>query len=255
MENFALLNFDAPRILNKLVDWIRHLFKENGKDSPAVIGISGGKDSAVVAALSVRALGSERVIGVSMPNGNTGGMDMADLLVAHLGIQFYILPIEGANNQIISSLKNDLNIKVSGQTRINLPARLRMAALYAFSQSFNGRVSNNSNLSEDWIGYATRWGDMAGDFAPLAAFTASEVQALGFALGLPKELIGQAPADGLRGQSDEEHFGFTYAILDRYIRTGEIEDEAIRKKIDRLHRESRFKYDSIPSFPYKPENN
>ena len=123
-----------------------------------------------------------------------------------------------------------------------------MATLYAVSQCFNGRVANTCNLSEDWVGYSTRYGDAAGDFSPLAKITVTELKEIGRLLGLPIDLVDKTPIDGLCGKTDEENLGFTYAMLDKYIRTGEIEDNEIKAKIDRLHKMNLFKLQMMPMF-------
>ncbi|MBO4433632.1 MAG: NAD(+) synthase [Clostridia bacterium] len=236
--------FDAQKVKNDCVEWIREFFRENGEGCNAVIGISGGKDSSVVAALCVEALGSERVIGVLMPNGEQVDIDMAKLLVSHLGIRHFVVNIKDA----VEGLTNSVPFELSDQSRVNLPPRIRMATLYAVSQSNNGRVANTCNLSEDYVGYSTRYGDAAGDFSPCANLTVQEVKAIGRVLGLPEVLIEKVPIDGLCGKTDEENLGFTYAELDRYIREGKIENEATKKRIDRLHKINEFKLKLMPSF-------
>ena len=143
--------------------------------------------------------------------------------------------------------------KFDGQAKVNLPPRLRMSVLYAVSQTVNGRVANTCNLSEDWVGYSTRYGDCAGDFSPLSNLTVQEVKAVGRTLGLPAMFVDKVPIDGLCGRTDEDNLGFTYAVLDRYIREGICEDQQIREKIDRMHRMNLFKLQLMPSFPYEPE--
>lgn len=246
--------FDAKKVKNECVAWIRDWFEENGPGRNAVIGISGGKDSSIVAALCVEALGKDRVIGVLMPQ-NVPPVEEAHLLCDFLGIRKYICPIRLAVDEMEDSLQTALSdgenaIEISGQTRINLPARIRMAMLYAVSQSVNGRVSNNCNLSEDWVGYSTRWGDSVGDFSPLCHLTVTEVKEIGYALNLPPQLIERAPDDGLCGKTDEDNLGFTYEVLDRYIRTGICEDQATKQRIDALHRKNRFKLEPVPAFRY-----
>ena len=237
--------FQAEKITEQCVQWIRTFFADNGKDCNAIVGISGGKDSSVVAALCAEALGKERVIGVLMPCGQQSDIDMAYLLVDHLGIRRLEINIE---KTVAAALESLGDIPVTTQTRINLPPRIRMATLYAVGQSMNGRVANTCNLSEDYVGYATRYGDGAGDFSPLAHLTVTEVRAIGRALALPQVLIDKPPIDGLCGKTDEENLGFTYDVLDRYIRTGEIEDMEICKKINRLHRQNLFKLLPMPAF-------
>ncbi len=236
--------FDPVKVKNDCVAWIRQFFEENGKGCNAVVGISGGKDSSVVAALCAEALGRDRVIGVLMPCGVQHDIDMAQLLVSHLGIQSYTVNIQAA----VEGLKAAIPFELSTQSSTNLPPRIRMAALYAVSQSHNGRVANTCNLSEDWVGYSTRYGDAAGDFSPCCHLTVAEVKAVGRVLGLPDVLVDKVPIDGLCGKTDEDNLGFTYAELDRYIRTGEIEDLAKKERIDRLHRNNLFKLQLMPSF-------
>lgn len=238
--------FDAVKVKDKCVLWIRDFFERNGKGCNAVVGISGGKDSSVVAALCVEALGRERVIGVLMPQGVQPDIEAAYLLVNHLGIKHYVVNIKNAVDDVLKSIS--ALPEISRQTRVNLPARIRMATLYAVSQSINGRVANTCNLSEDYVGYATRYGDGAGDFSPLCNLTVTEVKEIGRVLGLPEILITKTPIDGLSGKSDEENLGFTYDVLDRYILNGEISDLDIKEKIDRLHMLNRFKIETIPGF-------
>ncbi|MCH5184420.1 MAG: NAD(+) synthase [Oscillospiraceae bacterium] len=236
--------FDAERIKNECVAWIRGFFAENGPGCNAVIGISGGKDSSIAAALCVEALGKERVIGVLMPCGEQADIDMAYLLVKHLDIRHYVVNIKDA----VEGLKHSIPFVLSDQSRTNLPPRIRMTTLYAVAQSNNGRVVNTCNLSEDWVGYSTRYGDAAGDFSPLSHLTVDEVKQIGRLLGLPAALVDKTPIDGLCGKTDEENLGFTYAELDRYIRTGEIEDLAKKERIDTLHRRNLFKLQLMPAF-------
>lgn len=238
--------FNAEKITTELVEWIRSFFEANGKGCNAVIGISGGKDSSVTAALCVEALGKERVIGVLMPCGVQSDIDAAYALVKHLGIKYYEINVKDAIDGIVSAMPE--NMEMTAQARTNLPPRIRMATLYAVSQSLNGRVANTCNLSEDWVGYSTRYGDAAGDFSPLAQLTVSEVKQIGHLLGLPAELVEKVPSDGLCGKTDEDNLGFTYAELDRYIRTGVIEDPAKKENIDRRHKANLFKLQLMPSY-------
>ena len=251
--------FDAVKVKNDCVQWIRDWFEENGKGCNAVIGISGGKDSSVVAALCCEALGKHRVIGVLMPNGKQSDIEDSATLVEHLGIKFTQINIEDAYDSILDEM-GDLYIPtsdgsyvnqrmgISDQTETNLSPRLRMTVLYAVSQSINGRVANTCNLSEDYVGYSTRWGDSVGDFSPLANLTSDEVVAIGDACGLPYELTHKTPADGLCGKTDEDNLGFTYEVLNKYILTGECEDETIKAKIDEKHQKNLFKLQPIPTF-------
>ena len=238
--------FNALKVKNDCVQWIRDFFENNGKGCNAVIGISGGKDSSIAAALCVEALGADRVIGVLMPNGVQHDIDAAYSIVKHLGIKHYVVNIKDAVDGIMKNMPSD--IEITQQTKNNIPPRIRMSTLYAVSQSCNGRVVNTCNLSEDWVGYSTRYGDSVGDFSPLSRLTVAEVKEIGYLLNVPRELVDKIPIDGLCGKSDEENLGFTYAELDRYIRTGKIEDMAKKDIIDRKHKANLFKLELMPCF-------
>ncbi len=246
------MEFQAKKVKDELVQWIRNWFDCNGRGCNAIVGISGGKDSSAVAALCVEALGKERVIGVLMPNGSQHDIDMSQLLVRHLGIENYTINIKDGYDGLLSTIRNELG-EVSRDTTINLGPRIRMATLYAVAQSRNGRVANTCNLSEDWVGYSTRYGDNAGDFSPLSMLCVREVRALGRELGLPEVLVQKVPIDGLCGQTDEEKLGFTYDTLDAYIRDGIVPAEETKERIDRLYAINRFKVRYMDVFPYQPE--
>ena len=241
--------FDAKKVKDQCVEWIRKFFEENGPGCNAVVGISGGKDSSVAAALCVEALGKDRVIGVLMPKGEQHDIDMAHLLVNHLGIRHYVINIQDAVEGILKNMPEDLPL--TAQTLQNIPPRVRMTTLYAVSQSNNGRVCNTCNLSEDWVGYSTRYGDSVGDFSPMSFLTVTEVKEVGRLLGLPDVLVDKVPIDGLCGKTDEDTLGFPYAELDVYIRTGFIADPDKKANIDRRHKMNLFKLQLMPCF--KPE--
>ncbi|MBQ3597218.1 MAG: NAD(+) synthase [Clostridia bacterium] len=238
--------FNALKVKNDCVNWIREFFEKNGPDCNAVLGISGGKDSSVAAALCVEALGADRVIGVLMPKGNQHDIDCAYALCKHLNIKHYVINIKDAFDGILNAMPKELELSVQSVT--NLPPRIRMTTLYAVSQSCNGRVVNTCNLSEDWVGYSTRYGDSVGDFSPMSRLTVTEVKQIGHLLKLPSELVEKTPIDGLCGKTDEENLGFTYAELDRYIRTGEIDDPKKKELIDRKHKANLFKLELMPCF-------
>lgn len=241
--------FDAKKVKNEIVEWLREWEENNGKGCNFIVGVSGGKDSSVVAALLVEAFGKDRVIGVKMPCGEQKDIDYSNMLINHLGIRGYTMNIGNAVGEIRSQFP--VGVKISDQTTTNLPARIRMATLYAISQSVNGRVANTCNLSEDWVGYATKYGDAAGDFSPLSQLTVTEVKAIGRELGLPSELVDKTPTDGLCGKTDEDNLGFTYAELDAYIRDGIEPNEEVKAKIDSMHEKNLFKLQPMPSFVYQ----
>lgn len=241
-------NFNAEKAVNDCVLWIREWFVENGKGCNAVVGISGGKDSSVVAALCVKALGKDRVIGVLMPNGNQHDIDCAHLLCEHLQIKNYVYNIQKMHSAFYESLPDDLIL--TEPSKVNLSPRIRMTALYFLSQSLNGRVANTCNLSEDYVGYSTRYGDSVGDFSPCSNFTVREVKAMGRYLGLPQKLVDKPPIDGLCGKTDEDNLGFTYEVLDSYIRDGILPDDVTLKRIESLHKINLFKLELMKSFKF-----
>lgn len=244
-----MYQFDALKVKNECVEWIRNFFRENGEGCNAVVGISGGKDSSIVAALCVEALGKDRVVGVLMPCGEQHDIDCAQQLVDHLGIKNFTVNIKDTVDGLMKNLPK--NLEITPQTVQNIPPRVRMTTLYAISQSVNGRVANTCNLSEDWVGYSTRYGDSVGDFSPCSNLTVAEMKQIGHLLGLPHNLVEKTPIDGLCGKTDEDNLGFTYAELDKYIRTGEIEDKEKQALIDRKHKINLFKLELMPAF--KPE--
>ncbi len=243
--------FDVKKVTADVIQWIRDWFEINGKDCNAVVGISGGKDSSVVAALCVAALGKDRVIGVLMPCGEQADIDMSEMLVKHLGIRSVRVNIQSTVEALQGAISQEIGA-LSAMTLTNLPSRVRMVTLYGVSQSNNGRVANTCNLSEDWVGYSTRFGDSVGDFSPLSKLTVQEVKAIGKELGLPDVLVDKVPIDGLCGKTDEENLGFTYAALDEYIRTGKCEPE-LKKILDQKRRQNKFKLELMPTFdPHIP---
>ncbi len=245
-----MYHFNAKAAKDECVAWIRQFFAENGPDCNAVLGISGGKDSSIAAALCVEALGADRVVGVLMPCGEQSDISCSHMLVEHLGIRHYTVNIKAAVDGVWNAFPEDLPI--SEQSRINLAPRIRMSTLYAVSQSVNGRVVNTCNLSEDYVGYSTRYGDAAGDFSPMSHLTVAEVKEIGYLLGLPAALIDKVPSDGLCGKTDEDNLGFTYAELDTYLREGKIADEGKRAIIDRKHRQNLFKLRPMPAYRPSP---
>ena len=240
---------DYGKIADLSVKFIKDWFDKNGPTSKAVIGISGGKDSSVVAAMCVKALGADRVIGVLMPRGEQPDIDVSKKLVDVLGIKNYEINIADGYDGIMNEI-TDKGIELSKQAKINLGPRVRMSVLYALSQCVDGRVSNNGNRSERYVGYFTKYGDGAGDFAPLANLTVSEVRLVGAALGLPDEFTWKAPSDGLTGLTDEDNLGFTYEDLDTYILTGICENSETKARIDAKHNWNTFKLQPIPTFEF-----
>jgi len=246
--------FNASETKEKLVCWIKDYFTdpENGagEKTKAVVGISGGKDSSTVAALCVEALGKERVFGVLMPQGEQFDIDVSRDLCQTLGISYVEINIGKTVVELINAVKKSVSTELTTITTFNTPARIRMATLYAVAGSLEGgaRVANTCNLSEDWVGYATKYGDAAGDFSPLSDLTVAEVKAVGKECGLADKFVEKTPIDGLCGKTDEENLGFTYAVLDKYIRTGQCDDITVKETIDSLHSKSVHKIAPMPAF-------
>ena len=246
-------SFDAKKTKDEIVTWIRNYFRKNGSDCNAVIGMSGGKDSTIVAALCCEALGKDRVFGVIMPNTAMKDSDIAVEICEYLDIDYMDINIGEAYDSLTEELAAN-DIKLSSNAATNLPARLRMSTLFMVAQSVNGRVANTCNYSEDYVGWATLFGDGAGQFSPLGKLTVTEVKQIGYELGLPKKFIEKIPADGLTDKSDEDNFGFTYQFLDRYIRTGDFgNDTATAARIDKMHDTNTFKL--LPMPMYNPNCN
>lgn len=239
---------DMEQVKDQAVAWLRNYFAENGANCSAVIGISGGKDSTVAAALCVEALGKDRVVGVMMPNGEQADIEDALRVCEILGIPHMTINIKDAYDSMVSALSSEM--AVSEQTLVNIAPRLRMATLYAVAQSLpnGGRVANTCNFSEDYVGYSTKFGDSAGDFGVLSYLMVWQVQQLGDVLCLPKDLVYKTPSDGLCGKTDEDNLGFTYRQLDEYIEHETSGDPLVDAKIADLHQKNLHKVNLMPMF-------
>ncbi|MBM6999752.1 NAD(+) synthase [bacterium] len=248
---------DPNATVEAITRWIRSYFDGACPKGRAVVGISGGKDSSCVATLCVRALGRDRVLGVLMPNGVQSDIDDARRVVSTLGIAGVTMNIGRTVSAALDMFEDSAELSsvtgldgLSRDGRINLPARIRMATLYAIAQSLphGGLVMNTCNRSEDYVGYSTKYGDAAGDLAPISGLVVEEVRQVGRALGLPADLVGKPPSDGLSGMDDEQKLGFSYEVLDRYILTGACADEATRRRIDVMHVRNLHKLQTIPAY-------
>ena len=247
-----MFNFDVKKVTNDCIEWIKNLFEEKFPDKNCCVALSGGKDSSVVAALCVAALGKDRVKAIMLPQHEQSDINCSILCANHLGIEYKIINIGATVDSIISEMEAN-GVIITEQAKINVPARVRMTELYFYAQCNNGIPSCNCNLSEDWVGYATFGGDGFGSFAPLSQLTVTEVKAIGRELGLSSELVDKTPTDGLCGKTDEDNLGFTYDVLDKYIREGICEDMRIKEKIDNLHAKNMFKLQPMPCFEFEEE--
>ena len=251
-------NFNVEKVTNEVIVWIRDWFEQNGKGCKCFVAVSGGKDSTIVAKLCVEALGADRVIGVMMPNGVQKDISDSIRVCEYLGIKNYTINIEGAVNATLKQME-DAGIEITEQTRVNLPPRIRMSTLYAVSQSHNGRVSNNCNLSEDICGFSTRFGDSVGDFSPISNLTTVEIVQIGDYLGIPYDLVHKVPMDGLNTNengdyiTDEDILGVKYSDIHMYAREPyklKIINPSVFEKIQQKEINNAFKLKPIPA--YKP---
>lgn len=240
---------------NEVIEWTRNYLNSFGGKTKVVIGISGGKDSSIVAAICVKAVGADRVFGVLMPQGAQKDIDKSQLLVKFLNIKHYTINI----GKVCEDLSNEIQIQTGLDTKSNslyysnTPARVRMTVLYGVAALLgDARVANTCNRSEDYVGYSTKFGDSAGDFSPLSNLTVREVLEIGEDLNLPKELIYKVPEDGLSGLTDEENLGFKYSELDDYLLKGTLpKDPKILENIERRHRNNLHKLEQMPSYQPK----
>lgn len=246
--------FDVKKVTEECISWIRDWFSHNGNENTcAVIGISGGKDSTVVARLLVEALGAERVIGVLIPNGEQKDISDSFKVCDTIGIERHVVNIGKAYEALTDSIKSSLGLDTTPMYSTNTPARLRMATLYGVGAMYgNCRVVNTCNLSEDTVGYSTFFGDSCGDFAPVRYLTTEEVVAIGDYLGLPYPLVHKSPSDGMCGKTDEDNLGFTYHEVNEYIRRG-VKGEHF-EEINRKFLCNKFKTSVINIEGYRPQN-
>lgn len=230
-------NFNAKENINRIINSLREWEKTNANGCNFCLGLSGGKDSTIVAALLCKAFGKDRVIGIAMPDENQGLND-ADKIAEYLGIKFEVKPIGDACKAIMNSINEELCL----QSLQNIAPRIRMVTLYCYSQNHNGRVVGTENTSECYLGYFTKAGDEVSDIEPIKSLTVTELLSIGDELGLPKEWVHKIPSDNLKGStSDEAKFGFTYEVLDKYIRGIEEPSSEIKEKIDNWHNKNLFK--------------
>lgn len=242
-----MYNFNAAQQTENLIKWIKDWFDENGKGCNAVLGISGGKDSTIAAALCAKALGADRVIGVMLPDGEQSDINDSIEVCRLLGIRNYTINIRSALEASFKQLQ-DCGIEITKQCRQNIAPREHTKMIRAVCQCNNGRMINTCNYSEDYVGYFTIGGDGDGDVAPLGYLTKSEVCAIGHYLGLPSKYVDKTPSDGLCGKTDEDSFGFTYEQLDTFIRNETCGDKEIDELIKQKHLANEFKLNPVAKY-------
>ena len=239
MGDFDFKVINAEEEIQHIVDEIKKYFVKNGNENTkAVIGISGGKDSTIAAALLVRALGADRVIGVLMPDGEQKDIKDAMEVCRILNIPYRVYNI-GPVTKMFAGMVGDAYNKSNVAT--NTPARIRMTTLYAVAADVGGRVCNTGNASEAFIGYTTKYGDLAGDFAVLRNLTVREIYAIGDYLELPILLVHKQPADGMSGKTDEDNTGIPYDAIDDFLLDGTIPEMAIWEKMQAAHKRNEHK--------------
>lgn len=250
---------DVKTLTNDCVHWIKDWFDtKSGNAKGVVIGISGGKDSTVVAGLCVKALGKDKVLGVLMPNGEQSDIDDSIAICEYLGTEYRIVNIGQTIEAIKTAIRFSNNyyqndfvdnfMPLSPHTQTNIPPRIRMTVLYAIGQELGYRVAGTGNASEAYIGYFTKWGDGAHDFNPIGNLTTEQVVAIGDELGLPYDLVHKIPSDGLCGKTDEDNLGYSYADVNSVIEYGSCGDEEIDSKISKAYMYNQHKRKPIPKF-------
>jgi NAD+ synthase len=235
--------FDVVVETAHMINWIKEYFEKQPHAKGAVLGISGGKDSTVVAALLCRAIGNNRVYGLLMPNGQQCDIADSKQVVALLDIKHDIANVHDAYVEMCSHTPS---IEFSTQAKINIVPKLRMATLYAMAATLGYRVAGTGNRSEAYVGYCTKHGDMACDFNVLAEYTTEQIIEIGAYLGLPDNLVTKTPSDGICGLSDESNLGFTYYQLNRYIENGTSGDTKVDNKIKQMHEYNAHKFAPTP---------
>lgn len=240
---------DVEVEVEHITNWIKDYFIKNGPNSKAIIGISGGKDSTITAALLCRALGKDRVVGVIMPDGTMDDFTIANDVCGYLGIESIVVSIGSITSALYRAIDDSYNnnhcIKNNPAVSTNTPARIRMSVLYALAAEMHGRVVNTCNKSEDYIGYSTKYGDLAGDFSVLSSYCVREVKEIGEYLGLPDRFIHKIPSDGMCGKTDEDNLGFTYDTLDSLLLDGIVPEYEIYKNIQERHKRNKHKTSAI----------
>ena len=235
------------------ITWIKEYVKQVGAKG-IVVGCSGGKDSATVLAMSVKAIGKENVLAVSMPcHSISHDFDDAKLVADTFGVKFLKVDLTNTYNEMEKEIQSAMGEELSKEATINMKPRLRMTTLYGFAQSLGYLVIGTGNLCEAMVGYTTKWGDNSADFNPIGNFTVDEVLAIGRYLGVPEKILEKAPNDGLGGMTDEEKMGIKYSQIAEMIETGNT-DENVKNEILKRYHASKHKRELVPVYTFERKN-
>lgn len=235
------------------INWIKK-YVETAKAKGIVIGNSGGKDSATVLAMAVKAIGKEKVLAVSMPCcSNKSDLEDAQLVATTFGVKSIKIDLSHTYEELESSINNQIEEKLTKEANINIKPRLRMTTLYAIAQTYDYLVIGTGNLCEAMVGYTTKWGDNSSDFNPIANFTVEEVLQIGKELGVPDKILNKPPSDGLGSQTDEEKMGIQYHQIAQMIETGNTEERA-KQEIIKRYQNTKHKRNLVPTYMFKRNN-
>lgn len=247
--------FDVEREVSNIIEFIRKYYRENNLGG-VILGISGGKDSAVVAGLFTLALGAENVLGVTLPcHSRDDDKIDAKLVSDYYGFELINFDLTNVYDTFKNELTNlgeftDVETKNSD---INLKPRFRMATLYYLAALYSSLrkktylVAGTSNKCELFVGYFTKGGDSVHDIAVIADFTVEEVIKIGEYINVPFKVLYKTPDDGLSNQSDEDKLGVKYSQIASYSEDENSVPQDVAKRIRRLHENSRHKF-HIPTY-------
>ncbi len=246
------MEFNAQEHATKIIDFIRDYYQKNNLGG-VVLGISGGKDSGVVAGLFAKAIGPENVIGVTLPcHSKSQDANDAVLVAEKFGFKLINLDLTSVYDQFEEEAKKIDDFVVSEDSEINLKPRLRMSSVYYLAQMYTKKtgkvylVAGTGNKCEIYVGYFTKGGDGVSDINVLGDLTVEEVIKVGEVIGVPEQVLYKAPSDGLSGKTDEDRLGFTYADVAKVI-NGEPVDENVKAVIERKHAANQHKF-NIPIY-------
>ncbi len=240
--------------MENAINWIRNYVQNSGAKG-IVIGNSGGKDSATVLAMAVKAIGKENVISVFMPcHSVNSDLEDAKIVSSTFDVKLLNIDLTNAYNQMTDEITRKLNTQLSKESTINMKPRLRMVTLYSIAQTLNYLVIGTGNLCEAMVGYTTKWGDNSSDFNPIGNFTVDEVLEIGKMLGVPERILEKSPNDGLGGQTDEEKMGITYNQISEVIETGSTDNENAKNEIIKRFKASTHKRNLVPIYQFERKN-